>query len=486
MRVRLALLAAALALDTARPAMVAAQEVSGITSSLYLRVRPELWDWFGDVAGDRYAFVGVQARGALLQQRQRWSWRVELAAPALLALPDDAILPPPQGQLGLGGSYFAANDSATDAASLFLRQAFVRIGRPPRQGGAAARLGRFEFNDGLEVVPTDATLAWLKRERISQRLIGVFGFSHVGRTFDGVHGTYDWGGRNATLLAVRPTQGAFDVNGWPDLDIGIGYGAFTIPMRTRRMAGDARLFAAHYRDYRDAASIVKTDNRPQAARVADRDAIAISTLGAHWIESVHTRMGEIDVLLWGAAQVGDWGTQSHRGVAWATELGWQPDSFPRLRPWLRTGWYRASGDDDPTDDRHGTFFSMVPTPRIYARFPFYTLMNLDDVYGSLILRPGKQVTTRLEAHHLRLADGNDLWYVGGGPFERSSFGYVGRPANGRRQLAALFDLSADWRVTSRWTLVAYGAIANGGLVVRQIYPSGTSGRYAYLEAQFSR
>ena len=34
--------------------------------------------------------------------------------------------------------------------------------------------GRFEFNDGTELAPKNATLATLKRDRISQRLIGTF------------------------------------------------------------------------------------------------------------------------------------------------------------------------------------------------------------------------------------------------------------------------------------------------------------------------
>lgn len=459
---------------------------SGITSSLYLRVRPEWWGWFGESDGARYAFVGVQARAALLQQRARWSWRLELAAPSLLWLPNNAILPPPQGQLGFGGTYFAANDSIENAAHIFLRQGFVRIGRPPAAGGAALRLGRFEFNDGLETIPTNATLAWLTRERIAQRLIGTFGFSHVGRTFDGLHGTYDWGGRNATAVVFRPTEGVFDVDGWPDLDVGVAYASFTFPHSTKRVAADGRVFFAGYRDARDAVSVVKTDNRAAVVRAADRDPVTIATAGAHWIEAVTTGIGVVDVLVWGAAQFGDWGTQSHHGWAGAVEVGWQPDSMPKLNPWLRAGWYRASGDGNPTDDTHSTYFSMLPTPRPYARYPFYTLMNLEDVYASLILRPSARVTTRFDARHLRLANGRDLWYVGGGAFERSTFGYVGRPADGGRQLASLFDLSVEWRVTSRWTVTAYAAAADGGIVPRHIYPTGANARYAYIETQFVR
>ncbi|HYD55024.1 MAG TPA: alginate export family protein, partial [Gemmatimonadaceae bacterium] len=192
-------------------------------------------------------------------------------------------------------------------------------------------------------------------------------------------------------------------------------------------------------------------------------------------------------VLWGALQFGDWGTQSHRGTAAAAEVGWQPMGMSALRPWLRAGWYQASGDDDPADGDHETFFSMVPTPRVYARMPFFTLMNVEDVFASLIVRPrAAPVTARFDARQLRLAEGRDLWYAGGGAFESTSFGYAGRPGNGLRQLATLFDLSVEWRATPRWTLTAYGAQANGGIVTKAIYPEQATGRFGYLELQYSR
>ena len=66
-----------------------------------------------------------------------------------------------------------------------------------------------------ELVPDDtspgeaaAFLHWLKRERIAQRIIGPFGWSHVGRAFDGAQ--YVWSGKNTnvTAIGVRPTRGA--------------------------------------------------------------------------------------------------------------------------------------------------------------------------------------------------------------------------------------------------------------------------------------
>ena len=65
--------------------------------------------------------------------------------------------------------YDPANDRSRNAAMVFPKQGFVRI----KEGAHAVRLGRFEFNEGAETAPGDGTLAWLKRERVAQRLIGV-------------------------------------------------------------------------------------------------------------------------------------------------------------------------------------------------------------------------------------------------------------------------------------------------------------------------
>src|SRR5688500_11404363 len=101
-----ALLAASPLLAAQAPA-----PAGGVTWQASLRVRPESWDWCGAEDG-RYTYLGALGRLAAQQQRARVGWRVELAAPALLGLPDDAAHPPPRGQLGLGASYWLANDSA--------------------------------------------------------------------------------------------------------------------------------------------------------------------------------------------------------------------------------------------------------------------------------------------------------------------------------------------------------------------------------------
>jgi len=66
------------------------------------------------------------------------------------------------------------------------------------------------------------------------------------------------------------------------------------------------------------------------------------------------------------------------------------------------------------------------------------MVNSRDIFGELILRPGKAVTIRTDVHSLALADRHDLWYSGGGMFQPSKFGYTGRRSNRRSGLAMLY------------------------------------------------
>ena len=88
-------------------------------------------------------------------------------------------------------------------------------------------IGRMEFAEGTETTPTDPTLAVLKRDRIQQRLIGTFAFTHGGRSFDGAQYRLDRPGMNLTLFAARPTRGVFQVDGWGELNINVFYGGLT-------------------------------------------------------------------------------------------------------------------------------------------------------------------------------------------------------------------------------------------------------------------
>jgi hypothetical protein len=481
--------AAALLAFLALPAGARAQapassphKLGGMTVQGSFRTRAEAWDWFrGDAGDNTYAFSGSILRVALSQSRERLDWQVELAAPFLLGLPDDAVAAGPQGQLGLGASYFLANDRRRAAGMVFVKQAFVSLKRVGGSPAATLRLGRFEFMDGSEVVPKDAALAALKRDRINQRLLGHFGWAHVGRSYDGLHFAHAKASGNLTLIAAIPTRGVFQTDGWGETRTAIGYGSYTRPWGRGRHSAETRLLALYYHDWR---GIPKTDSRPAAVRLGDLGAVRIGTFGGHHLSSLATQAGGFDALLWGVAQVGRWGLLDHRAHAISVEGGFQPRLCKRLKPWLRAGFFDGSGDRDPADGTHDTFFQVLPTPRPFARFPFFNLMNNRDRFGMLILRPHPKITLSSEFHGLRLSNGRDLWYQGGGAYQPWTFGYVGRAAGGAHSLANLYDGSVDWRIRPDLTLTGYFGYAQGRAVTESLYPRGKSGSFGYLELTY--
>jgi hypothetical protein len=73
---------------------------------------------------------------------------------------------------------------------------------------------RVEGWQWFEVTPKDATLAAVKRDRVNQRLIGQFIYTHVERSFYGVHFQHDTPRLNWTLMRAFPTRAVFQVDGW--------------------------------------------------------------------------------------------------------------------------------------------------------------------------------------------------------------------------------------------------------------------------------
>jgi hypothetical protein len=173
--------------------------------------------------------------------------------------------------------------------------------------------------------------------------------------------------------------------------------------------------------------------------------------------------------------------QKHRAHAFDFEGGFQPKIAAKVKPWVRGGFSLGSGDSNPTDNLHETFFQVLPTPRPYARFPFFNMMNNRDTFGILILRPHPKVTVSGEFHSLRVADARDLWYSGGGAFQPWTFGYTGRATSGRGSLGNLYDTSVEVRATRKTSATAYFGYTQGLAAMEQIYPSGKNGSFGYIE-----
>jgi hypothetical protein len=455
-------------------------KLGALEVSVNWRTRAEGWNWFeGKTGNNDYGLWDSLLRVGTGQTGEHFDWFIEGEQPSILGLPNDAVVAAPQGQLGLGGNYYAANNNHNNVANGFVKQAFVNF---KNLGPLGLKVGRFEYFDGLEVKPKDPLLATVIQTRISSRLISNFAFSAVQRTFDGVQLSANSAQNNFTFFGARPTQGVFQVKGMDELDVDTYYGAYTRSVNAKQGSGELRVFALGYIDHRT--TVLKTDNRSATLRAADLDKIEIATWGLDYVHVVNTaHAGHFDFLFWGAVQTGSWGNIAQHAGAYVGEAGWQPP-IRALKPWFSVGYSYGSGDGNPSDSRHGTFFQVLPTPRQYARFPFYNMMNNEDWYSTLNLRPASKLTLRTELHALRLANAADLWYSGGGAFQPKTFGYTGRPSNKFRGLGNVWDLSADYQLTSSFSTTLYYGHAWGKSVIATIYPNDANGQLIFLETNY--
>ncbi len=455
----------------------AKHKVGPLELSVNWRTRTEGWNWFEGQAGNSdYGYWTSTLRIGLGQTGERMDWFIEGEQPSILGLPNNAVVGAPQGQLGLGGSYYGANNNHTNEANGFLKQAFLNF---KNLGPLALKIGRFEYFDGAEVKPRNPFLATVAQTRITHRLISNFGFSAVQRAFDGVQLSLTSGPNNVTFLGARPTQGVFQVRGINELDVDVYAGTYTRAVDSGRSSGELRVFGIGYIDHRRL--VLKADNRPSPLRSADHGKIEIATYGldyAHIYDA--NKAGKFDLILWGALQTGSWGNQTQHAAAFVTEAGWQLP-VKVAQPWFSIGYSYGSGDGDRGNSRHSTFFQLLPTPRPYARFPFYNMMNNEDFYGTLALRPTSKLSLRTEAHAVRLASASDLWYLGGGAFQPKTFGYTGRPSSGNRGLGNVWDFNADYQFTRSFSTSLYYGHAWGKGVIQSIYPKDATGQFVFLE-----
>ncbi len=465
----------------AAPAPLKVRKIGKVVVSGSFRTRQEGWGWFTPDSGDpNYTFSGNIFRLSLSQAKENWSWQTEFALPFLLGLPNTAQGPGAQGALGLGSNYFTANGRRQNSAMFFPKQAFLSF----KNKNLVTRVGRFEFNDGSEMTPKNGTLAALKASRINMRLLGHFAFTHVGRSFDGLHLSHTSARGNFTFVGAVPTRGVFQTDGWGWNETAFGYGSYTKPFTKGAYTNETRIFGLYYDDWRD---VTKTDNRALGLRNADRaNSIKIGTFGGHSLQAFDTKAATYDLLFWGATQTGKWGTQDHQAYSFDIEAGFQPKAKPlmKLKPWVRTGYSVASGDSNPTDDQHRTFFQVMPTPRPFARFPFFNMMNTKDIYAGVILRPHPKFSVSSEFHSLALQTSKDLWYSGGGVFQPWTFGYAGRNTAGAKSLANLYDTSVDIKLNPAVSLNLYYGYAQGLSAIRAIYPKGQSGSFGFVELMY--
>jgi hypothetical protein len=379
---------------------------------------------------------------------------------------------PANGSSGIGTTYFTASGGEdVSPGQMGLAELSVRF---EITDSLSASGGRLAHKEGVETLTGNSRFDWIKLARLSERLIGTWDWVNVGRRFDGGEAALDRESWKLSAFGARVLQGGVDYqHAFERLE---GVDVYSFVLTSKRGAwlpgGEVRLFNIAYRDARS------------STRTSLGDRLLIDGLGGSLVEIYPAGPGELDILAWVTYEFGHFGVMSHHAMAVIGEGGYAWPKAP-FAPWVRGGLAYASGDGDPGDQDHETFFNMVPTNhKFYGDQDLSALQNLTNVYGQLRLQPHPRLVLNFEGHFFRLSDGADAWYGGSGPANNQEFGYVARLPHGGGQTS----IGTEWDFTLTWMPRAILGVQvgashfEGGEVAQALFPIKDSTTWLHLQA----
>lgn len=256
------------------------------------------------------------------------------------------------------------------------------------------------------------------------RLVGHFGWSNVGRSFDGVRFTYQgpvrldlWG---AVTKVFGTNIGADPAFSPSNRDQQQFYGLYGT---VKRGLVSIEPYVMYLRDTANASELTSTGTlvspiTDPAARGQDRTTLGLRVDGKLFDNTV-------DFTAESAYQTG---TMDARGTtpesdisayAFAVKAGYTlPVAFS---PRIGVEYDRASGDDNPTDDNFTTFENLFPTNHIhYGYMDYVGWRNMQDLRFSLGIKPTKTSGLSMDYHLFRLVEERDNWYRASGHIFRAT------------------------------------------------------------------
>jgi len=388
-----------------------------IDLNIAVRSRLESWDAF---AQDTDSFVGTRTRLKL-----QYKWRDQLV---LVGEVQDVRIASLDSN-GTGGlaSYRNAADGDYNAHGTDVHLLWAEFRPTPL---TFFRVGRQDLKVGPEVTYPEADWRYLKSQRLGERLIGSVGFSHQERAADGVTIGWDLGGHQLLAFAAQPTTGVFEVDdAYRSMsDVTYEGAEWTVKRGTWLENTELGAFAIAYQDTRE----------PRDGGLAHP--ISLVTLGGSALGVYPLAVGRLDVLLWAAGQLGTYDRLDQGAWAVFLEAGYQLPDVP-LQPWLRAGVNVGSGDSNPTDGDHQTFFNILPTNHIYYGFADQlAFQNLLNPFVQLRLTPHPMVTLSGWVHWFRLARDDDARYAGTGAYSFKNLGFSAQPSRGFSHVGREYDL----------------------------------------------
>ncbi len=453
-----------------------ARETGRYIPGIEARARYEFWDGLtaAPAVDSSYDFWDLRLRPYLRYSDEHIRFFFQVEHAGSFSLPRNAANGP-------GAAYAEVNDGKSNPQTLDVAELNVDIKDFPLQG-LSVQVGRTGITDGEEVIYKDNSgFDWVKTNRLSERLVGNWDWTNVGRRYDAAVVSYPFGRLFLHGFAARVLAGGFDYR--LALERISGLNVFGVSATFERGYAlpetELRIFNNFY-----------FDERGIAKRVA-HGIMKLNTTGASLVGVYALGPGRLDALAWGCFQLGKWGHSDQVAFAAVTELGYRLPSLP-LGPWLRTGFAYGSGDEDPSSGDHRTFFQMTPNAhKYYGYMDTATLSNLLNVYGQLLLNPLPALTLQADYLLFWLAEPSDSWYAGSGPSSDHTFGYAGgfdastgqtaRLTNGNQFIGSELDLVAAYQITHFLRLEAGYAHFFGAEGAAQVFPAAPNGDWVFAE-----
>ena len=452
------------------------------------RTRYEAWDYFTSTTDNDYEFVANQLRLGAKWIHEIFNVNITGQYTQFSNLPSNT-----SAGAGAGSLYFS-NSRNRFSHDEFIKYLNVEI-KQTRQllepffgdlkllRGFTETIGRFNYSSGNEMKSNDKKIEWLKSQRIADRVIGGFEWSHYGRSFDGWKVAREDDFSNVSVAGFSPTQGGFEETAHRTIyDIDVLAVEANIKKDKLIPGMEEQFFYYNYNDRRNiAVTTARFDNTGRSIPAGRQNDLELHTFGGHFVGDYKVGPGVWDILGWGAYQTGNWFELDQSAYAFAAETGYQFTQIP-WSPWLRGGFNYGSGDDNAQDKDHETFYQMLPTGRIYSFSILYNMMNNQDAFVSLILKPKDFLTLRMEFHEVGLAQRNDRWYLGSGAMhDNIADDYAARASNEEKGLGQLLDATVIWNVNPDVTAMVYYGHFFGDDVAKRFYTTQKRNDFVFAE-----
>jgi len=452
------------------------EEVKKIQAGAEGRLRYEWWGGLEPSAageGD-YDFYSLRVRPYLRYPGSDLTFFFQFQYAGGFDLPD-------KGLSGPGAGYFALSTPDNNPQDADVLEFYMEARGLPVEG-LGFRVGRQGIREGVEVLHKQPAFDWLKKARLSERLVGTWDWPNVGRRFDAAYVYYDRAPYFLDGYASKVLAGGTEYGGAmsPLDDVDVLGGSLTLKKDVLLKGTEIRVFEIFYHDDREV-------TRGIAGGSLDIHTAGASLVGLYPAPG----RGLADLLLWGCYQWGGWGRADQAAYAALAEVGYQlPEATGK--PWIRAGVAHGSGDNDPATGVHKTFFNLVPTNhKYYGYMDTAALSNLLNVYLQFLVRQAEKLSVQVDGHFFWLSGEKDSWYTGSGVPAQRSFGYAGgyafstgraaRLAGGKRFVGSELDLTGTYALSEHVEAQAGYSHFFGAEAAAAVFPEKDDADWFFLQ-----